>query len=326
MARRILEAPNRVPDFVKPEGRVWLRWPEGVLERFPTGTNTVGSPPAPLRWVLVEPADYGLSVTSRLEQAGSRHPHPSYELRFRLPATGLPEARPARGTAFLVHGYGVDLESMFPWAVYLAEAGWRCVLVDLRGHGGSGGRHVYFGTVETNDLCQLRRELEQAGRVRSPYVAVGHSLGASLVLRWAAVDPAIERAVALGSFAEFRPAMERLRREYAAWVPAFLVRGAARWLPKLLQVEPEALDTVSAVRGQDVKAFLVAATEDVITPPEDSQELRRILGAGSEMLVVGPATHENLPYLLDQHGPAIREWLATPPTSSRTSPPYPPRP
>ena len=145
-------------------------------------------------------------------------------------------------------------------------------------------------------------------------------------LRWAAMDPAVERVVALGAFAEFNPAMERMRREYAAWVPAFLVRGAARWLPTLLKVEPPALDTTAAVRGHALRAFLVAATEDAITPPEDSQQLRDALGCGSEFLVVGPATHENLPYQLDQHGPAIRAWLATPATSSPTSPPCPARP
>lgn len=309
MARRILDAPNRVPEILKPEGRVLLRWPAGVLERFPSGTNVVGTPPAALRWILVEPADYGLQVSSNLEGEGTRHPRTSFELRFKLPRAGLPPSRAPVGTAFLVHGYGVDLETMFPWAIYLAEAGWRCVLVDLRGHGSSGGRHVYFGTVETNDLRELRVALERERRVQKPYVAVGHSLGASIVLRWATADREISRCVALGSFSEFRPAMERLRKEYAPWVPAFLVRGAGAKLPELLGVTAEGLDTAAALRGHAVRAYLVASPGDRITPPEDSQALREWLAPGSEFLIVGPATHETLPYLLDQHGPPVRRWL-----------------
>lgn len=303
------KAPNRVPAFVKPEGRVLLRWPAGVLERFPTGTNVVGEPPAGIRWIRVEPADFGMEVSSTAGSDG--HPERrEYDFRFRLPAEGLPAPRPARGTAFLVHGYGVDAETLFPWAIYLAEAGWRSVLVDLRGHGSSGGKRVTFGLGETNDLQALRRELEAAGVVHGPYVAVGHSLGASMVLRWQAVDPAIRASVALGAFAEFVPAAGRLRSEYARWLPAGWVRRAAVRLPGMLGAAPNALDTDAAIRGRAVRALLVASVGDRITPPEDAAALRELAGAGSEFLVIGDATHETLPYAFDQHGRFVRDWLA----------------
>lgn len=303
------KAPNRVPGFVRPEGRVLLRWPAGVLERFPSGTNVVGSPAAGIRWVRVEPADYGMAVTSTRRADGRGEPI-TYELSFRLPATGLPPSQPARGTAFLVHGYGVDLESLFPSAIFLAEAGWRSVLVDLRGHGASGGKRVTFGVVETNDLYRLRQELESTGQVRGPYVAVGHSLGAALVLRWQAVDPAIRGSVALGPFARFVPAAGRLRDEYARWLPRSWVRRAAMQVPRVLGVEAEALETDAAIRGRGIRALLVASADDVITPPEDAAALRELAAPGSELLIVGGGTHETLPYLFDQHGSLVRDWLA----------------
>lgn len=308
LARRMTEAPNRVPEFVKPEGRVLLRWPAGVLERFPCGTNFVGNPAVALRWIRIEPADYGLAVVPR-RIGGRGDGRMEYEFGFRLPAEGLPPAGAARGTAFVVHGYGVDLETMFPWAVSLAEAGWCSVLVDLRGHGASGGRRVSFGVWETNDLCRLRRDLEAGGQVRGPYVALGHSLGAALVLRWQSVDPEVRASVALGAYARFVPAAGRVRSEYAPWLPPAWVRRAAGRVPEILGVPPEALETEEALAGRPVRALLVASAQDVITPPEDSLRLRGKLGEGSGLLVVGGGTHETLPYLFEQHGRRVRDWL-----------------
>jgi pimeloyl-ACP methyl ester carboxylesterase len=302
------QAPNRAPEFVKPKARVALRWPSGIIERFEAGTNRVGSPETSLRWLLIEPADYGLEVSSETSRFRGKT-HAEFRFKFRLPREGLPPAREPIGTAFLLHGYGVDLETLFPWGLYLAEAGWRSILVDLRGHGQSGGRRVFFGTVETNDLRELRWQLEEAGKLHRPCIAVGHSLGAAISLRWQTVDPSLSATVAFGAMAEFVPTVARVRAEYASWIPAGWVRRAALKLPDLIGVPPEALDTTAALREHDVTALLIAAREDVVTPPDDSRKLRALLSDESDLLVVGPATHETLPYAFDQHGPRIRHWL-----------------
>jgi len=304
----MMDAPNRVPDFVKPEGRVWLGWAEGVLERFPTGTNRVGNPPVDVRWVVVEPADYGCSIEAS-SITNRRQVVARFRMDLHLPSEGLPEAVPARGTVYLLHGYGVDLETLFPWAVYLAEAGWRSVLVDLPGHGRSGGRKVSFGVREIGALKDLRSALEKEHGWGSPVVVVGHSMGASLALRWQAEDDAIIGSVAFGAYAEFVPAALRLRDDYARWMPRGWVRRAAQKIPGILGVEPSRLDTRPQIAGRHVRALLIASTDDVITPPEDSEVLRGELADGSEMLVVGGATHETLPYVIPLHGERVRRWL-----------------
>ena len=303
-----MDAPNRVPDFVKPEGRVWLGWDAGVLERFPAGTNRVGDPPVDLHWVVVEPADYGCrieasSVTNRRQVVAS------FRMNLHLPPEGLPATKPARGTVFLLHGYGVDLETLFPWAVYLAEAGWRSVLVDLPGHGHSGGRKVSFGVHEVGALKALRSCLENEHRWGGPYVVVGHSMGAALALRWQAEDDAIVGSVAFGPYAEFVPVALRLRDDYARWMPRGWVRRAAQKIPGILGVEPSRLDTRPQISGRHVLALLIASREDVITPPEDSEALRGELADGSDLLVVGGASHETLPYVFPLHGERVRRWL-----------------
>ncbi len=309
IARKMMEAPNRVPEFLKPPGRVVLHWPAGMVDRFENGTNIVGPPEAALHWVLIQPMDYQLHESSTVRRRG-RRVRAEFDFAMTLPRELSTPTLPVLGTAFVLHGYGVDLEEMFPWGVYLAEAGWRVVLVDLRGHGRSTGKRVYFGTVETNDLVELRTQLEREDQIGPPYVVVGHSMGAALALRWQAVDPDVKASVAFGAPAQFAPAAGRLRSEYAAWIPKGWVRRAARKLPDLMGVPQEALDTTAALRNRPVTAYLVAGEGDVITPPEDSSELRPLLAKGSRFLIVGPITHETLPYAFDRHGQRVLDWLA----------------
>lgn len=322
VAHALRVAPNRVPEFAKPSAPVVLRWPGGLLERFPSGTNVVGDPAVPLHWRIIEPADYGLtlSLSNRVSSGRTNH---EFSFHFKLPKEGLPPAHSALGTVFLIHGYGVDGDALFPWGLYLAEAGWRTVLMDLRGHGSSGGRRVGFGVLETNDLRCLKESLEASGRVAGPYVALGHSLGASLAIRWQAVDPSIQASVALGAYAGFESAVVRLRDGYAPWVPRAWARGAARRLPGMLGVGPEGLDTEAAMRGKSLRVFLVAGWGDGVTPPEDSGELKKLAGQGSGFLIIAPASHEMLPYLFPDHGKPVVEWLAAgpwhPPGGSRVA-------
>ena len=77
---------------------------------------------------------------------------------------------------------------MAPWAVRLAEDGWRCVLVDLRGHGKTNGRRIYFGVQEARDLGQLLDRLARDGELAGPVAVVGESYGAALALRWKGED------------------------------------------------------------------------------------------------------------------------------------------
>src|SRR5207302_9852123 len=154
LARRMAQAPNTYPAWLAPRAPVELAFAENFLTNFPAHFADVGPPSARLRYRVVEPADYRVAVSSTnwLER-GQTH------FRFSLEATlpGRPNDWTAapRGTVVLLHGHGVGLFAMAPWALRLAQEGWRCVLLDLRGHGKSTGGRIYFGVREARDLSQL---------------------------------------------------------------------------------------------------------------------------------------------------------------------------
>lgn len=310
VARRIAQAPNSYPKWIAPEARVMLDFNSGFLTNFPRQYLDVGPPSARLDYRVVEPADYNLTVT---ETNWVDHGKEQFTFKFHadLPAptnrwTGAP-----RGTVVLLHGWGVAQFAMAPWALRLAQEGWRCVLVDFRGHGKSTGKRIYFGTVETNDLSQLLDHLGTNHQLIQPVAAVGESYGAVIALRWQGLDPRVRSVVAIAPYAELSNAIVNIRRDYASWVPKFLIVSGIKKLPALLEVPAADLDTTTALSRHPVPALFIAGGGDRVTPPVEVEKLRALAAPGSEMMVVTNATHESLTYFFGDLAPPIVSWFGT---------------
>ena len=308
MARRMAQAPNTYPNWFAPEAPVAVAFSPKFLTNFPKQFVTVGPPPAKLCYRVVEPADYQLktSSTNWLEDGRKQ-----FEFDFHADVPGGSNAWTAapRGTVVLLHGYGLAQFSMAPWALRLAQEGWRCVLVDLRGHGKSTGKRIYFGVQETHDLSQLLDQLAQDGQLTGPVAAFGESYGAALALRWKTVEPRVCTVVAITPYAGLSNAVLNLGREYAGWMPQGLIRAGLKQLPAVLGVPAGELDTSTELAHSPVKALLVAGAEDTITPATDVEQLRALAAPGSELVVVADATHESVTYFFADLVPPVLAWL-----------------
>ena len=280
-----------------------------LLTNFVAHYVEVGPPAARLRYRIIEPADYHLEISST---NWWEHHQKQYEFSFKasLPGQSNPWTASPRGTVFLLHGYGVAQFSMMPWAFRLAEAGWRCVLVDLRGHGKSTGRQIYFGIKETEDMSQLLDALAGDKKLVEPVSAVGESYGAVLALRWKDVDPRVHSVVAIAPYANLSNTVMNIRQEYADWVPKGMVRAGLKQLPSVLQIPAGEFDTTTVLKRKPVSALFVAGGEDRITPVKEVEYLRSLALPGSELIVVPDATHEALTYYFSQLVPAVLSWLA----------------
>ena len=93
-------------------------------------------------WVKVGPPEASLSVSV-------------VESRAKLPSP--------RGTILVLHGVLDRSAVMLPAARALADAGYRAVLVDLRGRGRSTGKYMTFGIQEAKDLSQVIDALRAKG-------------------------------------------------------------------------------------------------------------------------------------------------------------------
>lgn len=312
IARQLVKAPNRQPDWVAPPAKVTLAYAAAPEERLSLQQAVVGQPPVRLHVGVIEPGDYGFRATGRWEKEGSR---PVFRFEMHLapltnrPATPVAPIAP-HGTIFILHGYALNKDALIPWGCYLAEAGYRCVLVDLRGHGRSPSDRIYFGTREADDLRELLTELTRRGVVAGPVGVLGDSYGAVIALRWAATDARVRSVVAISPYARLATAMEGIRQSYAAWVPKCWVKSAAQHLPTVLGVSPEALDTVGVLAAHPVTALFVAGGHDVVAPVTDVKELQCLSSPASKIIELPLAIHEVVSFDFARLGQPVREWFA----------------
>ena len=308
VAHRMVQAPNSYPQWLSPQARVELSFDQTRLTDFPNQFVAVGPPSATLRYRVIEPADFGFSVTAT---NWLKRGHPHFRFKFQAKFDGQTNAwsRQPRGTVVLLHGYGVAQFAMVPWALRLAEDGWRCVLVDLRGHGRSTGNRIFYGVEETRDLRQLLDELERTGQGCGPVTALGESYGAALALRWQAEDARIERAIAIAPYATLSNAVLNICREYAHWMPRAFPKAGLKRLPDLLKVPAAELDTATVLARRPVPALFVAGADDRISPVAEVEKLYRAAAPGSEFVVIPQASHESVTYFFNGLTTPVRDWL-----------------
>lgn len=308
IAHSLVRAPNRYSTWLAPEAPVILAFNPKLLTNFPVQYAEVGPPPARLAYRIIEPADYNFQIYSTNWLENHRR---EFEFTFRgtVPArTNLWTAAP-RGTVVLLHGYALAQFSMLPWGLRLAQAGWRCVLVDLRGHGKSTGKQIYFGLKETGDIRQLLDALVQKKELAAPVALVGESYGAALALRCQGVEPRIHSVVAIAPYASLSNAVMNIRQEYASWVPKAVIRSGLKKLPTVLAIPAAELDTSTALSRKPARALFVAGAEDKIAPAKDVAKLESMALPGSRLIIVPDATHETLTYFFSELLPPVMAWL-----------------
>jgi pimeloyl-ACP methyl ester carboxylesterase len=311
LARQLIRAPKTFSTVVAPHPRVYFAYPNDVTATFPEQRATVGHPALALAYRRVPPAPY----ESRLvltNYASRGQLWPFYKFPARIPTQSLP----SRGTVVLLHGYGLDHESLIPWALRLGEAGWTCILVDLRGHGRSDGTRITFGLQESLDLTALMEELVRRQQADWPVNVVGVSYGAAVALRWAGQEPRIRAVVAITPYDRLSAAVEGLRSTYATWVPPGLLRKATEQIPPLLGAPAHGLDPLVWLDDRPVRALFVAAGKDPVAP---IPAVRRLAAQtpDSRCIELDDVTHELAPFRLDLLTDPVRDWLADPVQAAR---------
>jgi uncharacterized protein len=130
----------------------------------------------------------------------------------------------------LVHGIDASRSvafggGMIDLAVALQDAGYQVVMVDLRGHGDSGGGHYTFGLKERYDVIAAVDHLVRARGVRPGHVGVlGVSLGAAAAIFAAEVDGRIGAVWSDSSYAEVYPIVVQTVT-FAGGLPTFFLPG-----------------------------------------------------------------------------------------------------
>jgi alpha-beta hydrolase superfamily lysophospholipase len=121
---------------------------------------------------LADPASQGLVFETLIFQGKDG---------IELEAWHVPNPK-ARGLVMLLHGYAACKASLLGEARAFHELGYSCVLLDLRGSGGSAGNETTIGVTEADDLALVVQRLQEA-HPDQPLILYGQSMGSVAILR-----------------------------------------------------------------------------------------------------------------------------------------------
>ncbi len=312
LARKIVMAPNR-------QGTPWPAKGSPAAKRFEQTYAQqfrvpVGPPAAELAVAVVEPGDYAFRYGTMIETRAAGRRVPKFSADWKSLAPNAPSLV-ARGTIVILHGFLASKETMMHWALFLAQQGYRAVLVDLRGHGQSTGDWITFGAREADDLVKLMDELERRGLAPIGAGVLGSSYGAVMALHWAARDPRVKAVVALEPFSDPQAAVA----EFAHGFPPFQKKIAGvgeetfgialERAPALAGFAWSDASVVGAMKRLGVPVLFFHGTGDTWISPEHSRKLAALAPAGSRLVPVPGDNHETLGARLDPIADEVAEWF-----------------
>jgi pimeloyl-ACP methyl ester carboxylesterase len=194
------------------------------------------------------------------------------------------------------------------------KAGYRAVLVDMRGFGQSTGEHITFGVLDAHDLKQLTDELEKRGMAAPALGVYGTSMGAASAILYAAEDPRVKTVIAVAPFATIRDEVPSFGRHVLRGASAFFtdsqVNAIADAVAGMADLDLDAAKPLDAIQKTKAPVLLIHGEADTIIPVEASEKLHAAAPDRTELLKIPRRGHLDLCF--DVRGElqaATREWL-----------------
>jgi pimeloyl-ACP methyl ester carboxylesterase len=195
-----------------------------------------------------------------------------------------------RGTVFLLHGIRADRSQVRGWAGMLADAGFRAVLVDLRGHGRSTGDWLSYGVVESRDLAQALDALAERGLVAGHVGVMGFSYGASTAIEWAGQDTRIAAVVAVAPFSSLRAVVPG----YAPLFPTSFVESAVDAAGREAGFDPDEASPARSIRRTTAAVLVIHGEDDGSIPPWHSKQICAAGANHAELVLVPGEGHRSI--------------------------------
>lgn len=304
LAHKVVAPPNK--SGIKPlfsEHEILKRAPDAFAE---TWTVPIAKPRAEIAVASIEPGDYAFAYDAQPN-------HLSASWRSSKDAMRYPP--PSKGTVILLHGFLQNRNSVTPWAIRLAQAGYRCAVLDLRGHGASTGRHISFGAFEARDVSAVIDDLGRRGWDVSRVGLFGVSYGASVALLTAGRDTRVKAVVAFEPFASAERAVPELMRAVftreAAGITDRQFAAAHARQARIAGFDWADADIPAALKRTRAPVLFVHGEADVWVSPEHSRTLFESAPPGSRLEVVPKANHISLPLQIAPFETAVIGWFET---------------
>lgn len=206
------------------------------------------------------------------------------------------------GTLILLHGHTGCKEDHLPVAERLCAAGFRCLLVDLPGHGAHPLPYATFGIRETSlPSVVLSEAAERFAFARAPAGLFGISQGGAIALQAAAADQSAWCGVAeLSAFSDLDSVISNQAKQWFGPLRLPARELVRYWVQKRAGYDPARVRPVDAAsRIHSIPVLIGHGDEDHFVPPDaadqifaavlsDRKQFLTITGAGHHTVLVTP--------------------------------------
>ena len=304
LARRIMSAPNLHPR----DRPCQIGW--SPYERESKWLRvSVGSPPIRLSVGILPPCDYHRKVSSRAEKMGDGNAILVLDGQRSPKNSGRALPIPQRGTVVLLHDYNLQMQFMAVWAFELAQAGYRVILVDVRGHGESTGQTISYGKWETDDLRAMLDYLTGQRLCDRKLGVLGVGYGGWLALQWAARDSRVGTVVAIAPYNRLDQVFERMAQQERAPVSAEALHAALDSVAGQLGIHWADWSGEATLRRLTQPVLLIGGEKDVIATANDLKVLGQAAPTGSRSILIPGANHQFVAYWLHELSKPVVNWF-----------------
>jgi len=294
---------------------------DALLARLPHQRGMVpGSDGVMLHWVGFAPGDYRLHY----DYLGKGQRFPEFSMDAAAPTTT--DAAP-RGTVILLHGWMMDGGSLLPWALQLAQHGYRTIALDLRNHGRSGQAPSGYGTREGEDVAAALHALDAEGEIDGPVHLLGVSYGAATAIFAAReLGPRLRSVVAMESFDNAGQAIRTMVPHLLSKPPErlsdYVALPLARWqyggngldeaiaaADRKLDLDLDQVDVGQALAQVPACVLLLHGRDDAHIPVAQGRALAAAAPRARYLELQGE-DHLSLPMRLDRLSGVVDDWFA----------------
>lgn len=311
LARKVVAPPNKSgipPLFVDHLKRA----PDAFAESW---IVKIAQPRADIAVASIEPGDYAFRYDIKLQYPEGKAPVVDHFNASWRTAKEVVRYPASKGTVILLHGFLQNRNSVTPWAIRLAQAGYRCAVLDLRGQGASTGEHISFGAFESRDVSAVIDDLGRRGWDVSRVGLLGMSYGASVALLTAGRDARVKTVVAFEPFASAQSAVPELMRAVftreADGITDRQFAAAHRKQAKVAGFDWSDADIPAALQKSRAPVLFLHGEADVWLPPDHSRTLFLYAPPGSKLEVVPKENHVSLPLQIAPFETEVIQWFET---------------
>lgn len=310
---------------------------QALLSQIPNRSGTLpGRDEVPIFWRAFEPGDYGFTYHFSRGLGANGFTRSAFKFNLDPHLAAQPRTTP-RGTVILLHGWMMDGNSLLPWSLTLAQAGYRAIALDLRNHGQSGSGLSGYGTRESDDVVRVIGELRQRGEITGPLYLFGVSYGAATALFSAdKLGDQVAGVVAVESFANagrgIRDMIPHMLAETPQGWQARAMSGYMRWryghqdldrviaaADQQLGLDLDKLDVAPAVMDARACVLLLHGDADHHIPVSHGR-LLATSAPRAHYLELHDEDHLSLPMRLDLLAPMVTQWFEANPASQAQCP------